>query len=132
MTRIYLDACMLIDLVEGEASRQNRLKAGIRGKWMVGSELLRLESRIKALREQRQDYLERYDAFFNRCQFVPFNRPLFDLATSLRVHHRIKTPDALHLAAALQFGCDEFWTHDLHLVNAASGRIQFITWDDLS
>ena len=59
MIRIYLDACMLIDLVEGETSLQNRLKAGIRGKWMVGSELLRLESRIKALREQRQDYLER-------------------------------------------------------------------------
>ena len=29
-----------------------------------------------------------------------------------RVQHGLKTPDSLHLAAALRHGCTEFWTND--------------------
>lgn len=130
MIRIYLDTCMVIDLIEGETNRQTWLRSGIRGKWVVGSELLRLKSRIKAIRDDRQDYIEQYDAFFAHCQLAPFDRPLFECATYLRVQHRIKTPDALHLAAALQSGCEEFWTNDLRLVNAAQERIRVVTWND--
>jgi predicted nucleic acid-binding protein len=132
MIRIYPDTCMVIDLMEGEADCQDRLAARMHGNWIVGSELLRLESRIKALREQRHDCLERYDAFFRRCQWAPFDRPLFERATWLRVQHRLKPPDAPHLAAALQSACDEFWTNDRRLAVAARGQIELVTWDDLS
>ncbi|AFL73253.1 hypothetical protein [Thiocystis violascens] len=50
MARLYLDACMIIDLVEGDAEQQKRLKAALRGQDVVSSELARLESRIGALR----------------------------------------------------------------------------------
>lgn len=131
MTRIYMDACMVIELIEGEDSRQMRLAAVMRGKRIVASELLRLESRIDALRNNRQDFLARYEAFFGRCRFAPFDRPLFEYAALLRVQHRLKTPDALHLAAALEAGCDEFWTDDRRLAKVSDRPIRFITWDDL-
>jgi predicted nucleic acid-binding protein len=131
MIRVYPDACMVIDLVEGEADCQDRLAARMRGNWIVGSELLRMESRIKALREQREDFLARYEAFFGACQWVDLDRPLFERATALRIRHRLKTPDALHLAAALQAACDEFWTNDRRLADAARGHISLVTWDEL-
>ncbi len=56
--------------------------------------------------------------------------PVFDLATELRAQHGLKTPDALHLAAALRAGCDEFWTNDEHLAKAAAGRIGIVVFDD--
>ena len=39
-----------------------------------------------------------------------------------RVQHGLKTPDALHLAAALHHGCTEFWTNDDRL-RAAAGAL---------
>jgi len=55
---------------------------------------------------------------------VALDAQVFDLATELRARQGLKTPDALHLAAALHTGCDEFWTNDERLVRAASGRIR--------
>ena len=128
MKRIYLDACMVIDLVEGAPRQQALLVQYLVGQWIYSSELVRLESRIKALRENRQDFLKAYGDYFQQCEIVPFDRAVFDKATELRVLHRLKTPDALHLAAALQAGCEEFLTNDLHLANAASGRIRVLDW----
>ena len=49
---------------------------------------------------------------------------VFDLATELRAEHGIKTPDALHLAAAIHGGCDALWTNDKRLARAAAERIR--------
>ena len=38
--------------------------------------------------------------------------------------HGIKTSDALHLAAALESGCSEFWTNDLRLPSAIEEKIR--------
>ena len=35
------------------------------------------------------------------------SRVVFDLATDLRARHRLKTPDALHQAAAIRTRCDD-------------------------
>jgi uncharacterized protein len=38
----------------------------------------------------------------------------------LRADHKsLKTPDAIHLATALHYGCDEFWTNDDRSVKIA-------------
>lgn len=37
-------------------------------------------------------------------------------------------PDALHLAAALHGGCDQFWTNDHRLEKAADGRIAIVAF----
>jgi predicted nucleic acid-binding protein len=53
-----------------------------------------------------------------------------NLATDLRAQYRLKTPDALHLAAAITAGCDEFWTNEHRLEQAAAGRLTLVTFGD--
>lgn len=128
MLRIFLDACIVIDLVEARPEQQELLKTLIAGKDVFGSELVRMESRLRALRDRRVDLLATYDEYFTRCRLVPFDRALFDLASRLRIDHRIKTPDAPHLAAALIGKCDQFWTNDNHLAKAAETTIDVWDW----
>ena len=123
---------MIIDLVEGAPDLQQRLRSAIRGRTLVSSELARLESRIGALREQRTAHLATYRQLFEDCEMQPMDRAVFDLATDLRVRHRLKTPDALHLAAALHAGCGELWTNDERLVAAAQSHLEIVTLDHLA
>jgi predicted nucleic acid-binding protein len=128
MIRLFLDACIVIDLVEAKPEQQDKLKILITGKRVVSSELVRMESRLQALRDQREDLLSIYDSYFECCEMVPFDRALFDLASRLRIEHRIKTPDALHLAAALIAGCEKFWTNDDQLAKAAGDKLEIWDW----
>ncbi|MBK5964239.1 hypothetical protein CCR95_09105 [Thiocystis minor] len=61
---------------------------------------------------------------------VPMDAEVFSLATDLRVDDAIKTPDALHLAAALLGEATELWTNDKRLAAAARDRIHILTWGD--
>ena len=123
---------MVIDLVEGNAHQQSILRRHMLGNWVFSSELVRLESRIKAMRENRQDCLKIYANYFSQSQLIPLGQLVFEKATELRLNHRLKTPDALHLAAALQVGCDEILTNDRLLAKAASGQIRVVDWDMLN
>jgi predicted nucleic acid-binding protein len=42
-------------------------------------------------------------------------------AAELRARHGLKTPDALHLAAAQLTGCRELWTNDARFAAASRG-----------
>ena len=128
---VYLDACMIIDLVEGRPDQQECLSNALKGRTLVSSELARFESRIGALRTRKTEYLETYRRFFDSCRMVPMDRAAFELATDLRVRYGIKTPDALHLAVALHAGCGELWTNDKRLASAGEGNICIIAWDDI-
>lgn len=67
MQRVYLDACMVIHLVEGNSLQQQVLKRALLGQKVFSSELVRLESRIKALRENQTSFLMAYEQFFKDC-----------------------------------------------------------------
>ena len=123
MQRVYLDACMVIHLIEGNSQQQQILKRALLGKIVFSSELVRLESRIKALRENQKIFLKVYEQFFKDCQLIDLNRSVFEQATELRVNHNLKTPDALRLAAALDV-CDQFWTNDQQLVKLVNDKLQ--------
>ena len=129
---IHLDACKIIDLVEGVPNLQRRLREAIRGRTLVSTELARLESRVGALCEQRTPHLATYRQLFEDCEMQPMDRAVFDLATDLRVRHRLKTPDALHLAAALHSGCGEFWTNDERLMAAAQSHLEIVNFSNLA
>lgn len=62
MSRIFLDACIVIYLLEGRSTVQKQLMSLLAGKQIVSSELVRMESRLKPLRNLRQDLLAIYDA----------------------------------------------------------------------
>lgn len=55
-------------------------------------------------------------------RLLPIDKETFERALRLRVGFRLKTPDALHLAVAHQFGCEAFWTNDNRLA-AAAGQL---------
>ena len=123
MQRVYLDTCMVIHLIEGSSRQQQILKRALQGKIVFSSELVRLESRIKALRENQTSFLMVYEQFFKDCQLIDLNRTVFEQATDLRVSYNLKTPDTLHLAAALGV-CDQFWTNDKQLVKLVNDNLR--------
>jgi predicted nucleic acid-binding protein len=43
------------------------------------------------------------------------NSAVYDRAAEIRAQHGFKTPDAIHLAAAIESGCDRFLTNDRRL-----------------
>jgi predicted nucleic acid-binding protein len=63
-----------------------------------------------------------YEDFLAAHLFLTMNEAVFDQALRLRARHRLKTPDALHLATAQCHGCAEFWTNDERL-NTAAGMM---------
>ena len=128
-SRIYLDSCVLIYLLEGERELSQEVQAMVKEaaaeSELCVSDLTRLECRVGPIRQGDAALLELYDRFFTSDGVVhlPVGSATFELATELRAHHGPKTPDALHLAAAILGQCSSFWTNDHRLAAAAKGRI---------
>lgn len=126
MARVYLDTCIIIYLHEGPPALRRSLSerilpAGGPAPVIHVSDLTRMECRVGPLKAGDDALLIEYERFFGlpEVEWVPLLRATFDRATELRARHGLKTPDALHLAAALSAGCDEFWTNDKQLAAAA-------------
>ena len=114
--RIYLDATIVIYLVEQVSPFAAAVEARLRqtGIVLVASELTRLECRVKPLRLGDVNLLRNYDEFFNTAvsEITPLSADVIDRATAIRAPYGFKTPDAIHLAAAVVSGCDVFLTND--------------------
>lgn len=139
MRRIYLDSCTVIYAIEGTPKLRARIGALLlppneASPCVIFTDLTRLECRVKPLAEEDAGLLELYDNFFSTpgYELHALDTFTFDLATDLRAQYRIRTPDSLHLAAAIAAGCAEFWTNDAHLTQAASDRIAVVTIDSQS
>ncbi len=137
--RIYPDACVVIDLVLGDASLRQRLTAALTpvsgpSPEVAYSDLTRLECRVRPLASANAALLARYDRFFSTPGYIriALDSAVFDHATELRARHGLKTPDALHLAAAIAAGCEELWTNDERLTRAADNRIRIVTIDQIA
>ncbi len=122
--RAYLDTCCIIYLIENVPGFSAPMRAYLANNpdvIMCVSPLVRLETLIKPLTDENQVLAQDYEDFLAAQQWLPMNDSDFDYATRLRAMHRLKTPDALHLATALRHSCTEFWTNDDRLNNAAVG-----------
>jgi predicted nucleic acid-binding protein len=118
--KIYLDSCIVIYLIEGAPAYRARAAAEAELQTQtptvtVISDLVRLEGKIGPLRRKDHAMLARFENFFASASVVPLGPTEYDLAAELRAQHRLKTPDALHAAAAIFNRCDEFWTNDRQL-----------------
>jgi len=131
MAKIYLDSCMIIGLIEGDSSQRQILKQQLVKHSIYSSELARLESRVLPIRNDNQDSLQKFDRFFAACEMIALNRAVFEQATRLRAKNQLKTPDALHLAAAVYAGCDQLWTNDQQLKSTASQLLNVVDWSAL-
>ncbi len=133
MSAIYLDSCIVIYLIEGPDDFQGTCYQALEapkadGAQLCFTDLTRLECRTRPLRKGQHQVLEEYDNFFSlpETNRLSINQQVFEIATELRAFQNLRTPDALHLAAAIHHGCTEFWTNDLRLKPAAADRLQIV------
>jgi predicted nucleic acid-binding protein len=81
------------------------------------SDLVFLECRIGPLKRGDGLLLSEYEAFFELPEImkIPLDHAVFHLAADIRARDGLKTPDAIHVAAAICGGCAAVWTNDNEL-----------------
>lgn len=119
---VYCDSNVLIYLLDAVGPWNARAATRIASMQTAGdsvafSDLTRWECRVKPLRLGATKTLADMDAFFGRpdVRFLPITRAVFDRATTIRAAFNFKLGDSLHLAAAVEAGCDRFLTNDNRL-----------------
>jgi len=124
----YLDTAPIIYLVEEVTPFYERASERLRKPHILlaTSTLSRLETRVKPLREKNQDGLQQFEDFFSSKIILEIGISLevIDKATELRAKYNFKTPDALHLAAAITSACEVFLTNDHRLDRCTEIKIE--------
>jgi predicted nucleic acid-binding protein len=118
--RIYLDVNIWIYALEGypgfgsdlaalfQAIDQGRLTA-------VTSELSLAEALVKPIQDQNQSAQQLYQQAIaprSNVEVIPIDRATLLIAAQLRATTRLKLPDAIHAATALNAQCSTFLTND--------------------
>lgn len=123
---VYCDSVILIYWLDQigpfHVRAENRMQVlQTAGDEIAISDLTRLECRVGALKRKDVAALAAFDRFFARpeLRIVPLSAAVFDRAAGLRADLGFKTPDALHLAAAIEAGCDCFLTNDSRLTKCS-------------
>lgn len=82
---------------------------------VVTSAVTLTETLMKPLREKDTALISRYRRMFYRTRglsLVAVSPRIGESAAELRARYNMRTPDALHVAAAIDAGCDAFLTND--------------------
>lgn len=116
----YLDTNVLIALIEAPSPLTNghaEIVAKIdRGEMTaVASELALAECLVKPLADANAKAVEAYNLLFSESGSLnarAVSRTVLTSAAALRAATRLKLPDAIHLATAIEAGCSAFITAD--------------------
>ena len=131
MTEAYLDACSLIYLTEGAVGWRSAVEARLRTlpatAGLMTSRISRLECRSKPTRDRDAALLARYDAAFARTRVVDVTAAIIERATELRARYGFRSPDAIHLATAIDEGADVFITGDAALARCTEIAVDVLT-----
>ena len=131
MTEAYLDACSIIYLTEGALAWRSAVEARLRvlpvTAGLVTSRISRLECRSKPIRDRDAALLARYDQTFAAARFVEMSAPIIERATELRARYGFRSPDAIHLATAIDAGAIVFITGDASLTRCADVAVDVLT-----
>jgi predicted nucleic acid-binding protein len=131
VTDAYLDACSIIYLTEGalgwRSAVERRLRALPSTATLLTSRLSRLECRSKPTRDRDLAVLGLYDAAFARTRVVEISAAIIERATELRARYGFRSPDAIHLATAIDSGAEVFITGDESLARCAEIAVDVVT-----
>lgn len=118
---VFLDACVAIYLVEEHPVYAPLIEARLRvdGASIAYTPLVEMECLVLPMRLRRDDLLLRFNGFFALGNRLRMSDAVFRRATRLRADFGLKSPDALHLAAAAEYRCDALWTNDDRLAKVA-------------
>ena len=121
---IYLDSCIVIYAVEDESERGitvRRRLAEAADTVVAISPLVTLECLVGPLRDDNLALHDHYLRAMTQFDRLALSEEHYIRAAELRARHRLRTPDALHLAAAQLHGFDQLWTNDSRLAAASQG-----------
>ncbi len=128
--RAYLDTAPVIYLVENVPLLETAARRFLYESAALpqASVLTRMECRVQPLREGRKEVLAEFDAFFASLDggLLQMGSGVFEKAAELRASLGFRTPDALHLAAAISHGCDVFVTNDRRLARCGEIKIEVL------
>ena len=130
---IYLDANVVIRLIEGDAATRAPLEARLlplrgTGRFILTSRLTRLECRVKPLRAGDTILLGLFDSFFASAEMelADLTAAVIEKATDLRATFNFKTPDSLHLASAIIGGASSFLTGDRNFARCTEIPVELL------
>jgi len=135
--RIYFDANVAIYAVEKidtltPAHRALFLHFDSGALTPITSELTLYECLVKPFAEANRKLVDTYFEFFDPAlgfECVGLTRPLLIEASRLRAALRLKTPDAIHVAAALATARTHFLTNDFRI--RVPHGLTLLGWDDI-
>jgi len=121
---IYLDACLIIYLVErhprwGEAVAS--AIAQVAGGRFGISPLVKCECLVGPIKRGDPVLQRGYIELFDRFVSLAMPETVYLAAAELRARFGLRTPDALHLACAQHHRCEALWTNDDRLARASHG-----------
>jgi len=130
---IYLDTNVIIRLVEGDAASRHPLETrlatsiGVPGS-LLTSRLTRLECRSKPLMLGDLVTLAQFETFFNGIEIsvAELSAAVIEKATELRARYRLRTPDALHYATAIESSATVFLTGDLAFARCSEVDVELL------
>ena len=127
---VYLDTCIVIYSVEGQAAFQQRAQVHISALEAAGhrfrvSDLTRAECLVHPLGRGDSTLLLSYQRFFlsRHLSTESLTPSIYDRAVRIRGQYRYDSGriygliDSFHLAAAIEFDCDRLLTNDARLNN---------------
>ncbi len=134
--KVCLDTNCVIYLVEKNPLWTPKLVTRLAAARAVGdtlavSDLARSECLIGPLNAGDAAVLADYEQFFESpaVEMLPMTAAVCERAAAIRVASslKIKLPDALHLAAALEHGCGLFLTNDVQLAGCLAIAVEVLT-----
>lgn len=124
---VYVDTCIIIYTVEKlpeyleilnliwEKLENGEIE-------IITSELTLMECLVLPLKIKNNRLITAYQSILSttKLKMLPITQPILREAANLRAKTKLKTPDAIHIATALNLNCDLFLTNDLGLKNIAN------------
>ena len=138
--RIYIDTNIVIYAIEGlahyAAQVQPLLKAMKAAEvFVVTSELTLAETLVGPIKTNNLLIQQTYRSFLTTTavlEVVPISRRILEEAAQLRATSKLKLPDAIHLATALQSQCDSFLTNDVVYKSLNLTQVKMLAEVDLT
>lgn len=132
--RVYLDACVIIYLVDASEKFHKQVLDSVHSfnaegnARLLSSRLSLLECRVRAIKQRNELLLTRYQQFFGAARFdlLEIDSAVIERATRLRVDYGFRSPDAIHLASAIESNADVFVTGDLQLKKCKEIRVEMV------
>lgn len=138
--RVYIDTNIVIYAIEGLANYAAQIQPLLQAMkaaevLVVTSELTLAETLVGPIKTNNLRIQQTYRSFLVTTvilEVVPVSRRILEDAAQWRATSKLKLPDAIHLATALQYQCDSFLTNDVVFKSLNLPQVKMLADVDLT